>query len=142
MIKIVFVCTGNTCRSPMAQAILTHTCKGDEVSADSCGIYATDGDKLSAGAKDVLCRNGIDFDHVSKRASLDTLSDADYIVGITSTHAQELCIAYPALASKIYSFPIDVQDPFGGDAAVYDKCYEEIAKGIESIKKVILKNEK
>lgn len=125
----------------MAEAVFSHLCKDRDFSVLSCGLYACEGDRLTHEAKVVLANNGIEFQHSARRVSEKELCDADYIVGMTSSHAAELCIMFPKLKERIFSFPTDVSDPFGGDEEIYEECYHEIYEGIKAIKEAIFKDE-
>ena len=127
MKKILFVCTGNTCRSPMAEALFNHIVNDEEYKASSCGIYS-DGSPISKNAKEALKEYGIDFSHTSTQVSDNLLYDADYIIGMTANHAQNLISMFPQYADKTYAMPIDIADPYGGNIDVYRNCRDEIEK--------------
>ncbi len=126
--KLVFVCTGNTCRSPMAAALYNHLFENGEFVASSAGLYA-DGSPISAKASDALMERGVlptpsnDYrHHLSRSLDEKIIREADLIVGISGSHAMEIMFRYPAHASKIAVLSEDVPDPYGGDADVYRAC--------------------
>lgn len=138
--KVCFVCTGNTCRSPMAAAVYNHLNKGSDRYAVSMGLYAADGMAISDNAARALEESGITsdrnnpyLDHTAQSCDREKLSGCDYIVGITEAHTLELISRYPELASKIYSMPESISDPWGGDLSVYKSCLTEIEKGIKEL---------
>ncbi len=138
--KVCFVCTGNTCRSPMAAAVYNHLCRGSDRYAVSMGLYAYDGMPISENAAKALESEGIIssrenpyLDHVARSCNEDTLCGCDTIVGISEAHTLELIARYPELASKIYSMPKSISDPYGGDLEVYKACLREITEGIKEL---------
>lgn len=131
--KILFVCTGNTCRSPMA-ALLAEKAgreKGMDLRCDSAGIYASCGDAASREAVEVMkTKYGLDLSHHRSKPLTPYLFDeADLVIGITENHAALIGQLF-GNREKICSMPEDVGDPFGSDEAVYTKCAEKMEKGI------------
>ena len=138
MKKVLFVCTGNTCRSPMAAAMYNHLTKGRDKYAVSMGLYAYDGMPISDNAAIALEQAGVICDrdnpyrdHKARQADEDILCGCDYIIGISEAHTLELISRYPSLASKIYSMPKSISDPYGGDLEIYKACLKEITAGIK-----------
>ena len=131
--KILFVCTGNTCRSPMCAALFNALfAKKQGLHAYSCGLLA-DGSPISPNATQALIRRGIKSEgdndylaHMSKPATEELVRDAHTIVGLTNRHAMELMFRFPAYASKIHVLPRDISDPYGGDLSVYERCLCDI----------------
>lgn len=132
MKKILFVCTGNTCRSPMAEAIFNAAAPGG-FCAFSAGIAAPCGKPVSENSVSALKEIGIQTNHKSVPVTKELLEDYDYIVGMTGNHANKLIADYPDFTEKIFAFPFDVGDPYGCDLAVYRKCREQIQHGIDMI---------
>ncbi len=130
---ILFVCTGNTCRSPMCAALFNALFgKKHNLHAHSCGLCA-DGSPISPNAADALIRRGIRSEgdnnyltHISKSVTDEMLRDAQTVVGMTNRHAMELMFRFPAYASKIHVLPHDISDPYGGDLSVYERCLCDI----------------
>ena len=134
MKKVLFVCTGNTCRSPMAEAVFNDEAKkrGLDFNASSAGLFA-DGAPLSRGAHFALKQKGIEFEHVSSTVNARMLEQSDYVFGITQNHARNLISMFPEYAEKIYSFPEDISDPFGQSDEVYVLCLSQISDGVDRI---------
>lgn len=133
---ILFVCTGNTCRSPMAAALFNHLYQSSPYIATSAGLAAY-GEPISENALRVLMERGVlptpsnDYRfHVSRTVNRQILSDVDIVVGISSSHAMNLMFAFPEFASKITVMSRDISDPFGGDVAVYKKTLEDIESAL------------
>lgn len=142
MIRVLFVCTGNTCRSPMAMAVFNNSAKerGLEYSAKSCGLFA-DGSPISYNSKRALSDAGIELEHISTPVCEDLLREADYVFGITDKHAKSIISLFPEFTNKVYSFPLNVFDPYGGDISVYRECLNQIKTGVDSILKVLTEKE-
>lgn len=134
MKHILFVCTGNTCRSPMAEAIFNSlTWEDGHFFATSCGIFADGVTPISDNAKIVLNELGITFNTVSTPISEQIMEKADKIICMTKNHASTLLSMFPQYGAKIFVMPKDITDPFGGDINVYRKCRDEISNCIEVI---------
>jgi len=149
--KILFVCTGNTCRSPMAAALLNDLARPREIcsacgelcvtpqyAASSAGLYANAGDPITPAAAEALREAGVvsrpDNDYLSHRArpvSAALVAEADEIVGLTASHAMQLLLRFPEAASKIRTLPIDIPDPFGGTADTYRECLAQLRCALE-----------
>lgn len=142
MKKVLFVCTGNTCRSPMAQAVFNDRAAkiGADIQADSCGLYA-DGSPVSHNAKSALNEIGIDFDYTSKPISEALLEQADYIFGITKNHGRAVISAFPKVSDKVFLFPTDISDPYGGSLDTYKACLSQICEGVDAIMAKLTENE-
>jgi len=137
MVKVLFVCTGNTCRSPMAEAILKNMNK-DGVEVRSRGIYAIDGQDASHFAKQVLTENQIEHSHCSQQLKEEDVSWADYIITMTSSHKNQINRLYPQVSNKVFTLKEftdgsneDISDPFGGTIDIYRKTFAELKKAIE-----------
>ena len=143
--NIYFICTGNTCRSPMAEAILT-SLQVHNVKVRSAGIYALEGGEMSENAKSVLGAEGISLDHRSKVVSKEDLEWADLILTMTSAHKELVVRSYPEIKAKIftlkeYTAPYttkDISDPFGGDYHQYEQTFQELKQYINILKDKIL----
>ena len=138
--RVLFVCTGNTCRSPMAAALLNHMSSSrgcadkPQIVADSAGLYAPQGAPISPHAAAVLEDAGVEraqyAAHCARTVTEDMISKADEVIGITGGHAMELMMRYPQHAAKIMTLPMDIADPYGGDKDAYQACLDMLSYAI------------
>ncbi|MWV46559.1 low molecular weight protein arginine phosphatase [Paenibacillus sp. HJL G12] len=105
MKHILFVCTGNTCRSPMAEGLLRKMAKdrGIEVEARSAGVAAMDGMSMSRHAEAVLRDHDIDDRLTSKSLKRDAVIWSDLILTLTQGHKQHVIRSFPQAADKVYT---------------------------------------
>jgi protein-tyrosine-phosphatase len=148
--QILFVCTGNTCRSPMAAALGRHYAAqhGLEWAIDSAGLYALPGSPMTPDALDALIRRHvIAHKHESKPLTEEMVNHADFIFTMTASHKTDLLGQYPRAKGKTYTlgeyvsggqWHSDVADPFGGSTEIYEACAREleetVARLIEKLK--------
>ena len=151
MRNVLFVCTGNTCRSAMAEAWLRHLCERDGLdwTVRSAGLDAYPGDEASLHAREVIRAAGGDLSHHAARRFTAYLADeADLIVAMTNAHLQRIRMLVPEAASKsclLMHFSklqpeSDVPDPFGGAADTYRHCFETMREAIENLKNSLAEN--
>lgn len=138
--NIIFVCTGNTCRSPMAAAEAMAQAKAasprfDDVAITSCGIHARDGMPAMPQAQAVAEQHGLNLStHRAQFLSPEHIAAADIIYTMTLSQAVLLQSAYPKMATKIRPLSrIDIDDPFGGDLMTYEKVYQDIKLAITDV---------
>ena len=143
--NIYFICTGNTCRSPMAHAILI-SMQLPNVEVRSAGIYALEGGDMSENSKSVLEAHQISMNHSSNLVNKDDLQWADLILTMTTAHKELVLQLYPEVQEKIftlkeYTAPYtskDISDPFGGDYHQYEQTYLELKQYITILKEKLL----
>lgn len=132
--KILFVCSGNTCRSCMAEAIFNHLNKSNDFVALSAGISAFPGSKTSLNSAIVLKEN-INIDISSREAIQLTpylIDDASLVLTMTTRIRDILRDTNSTNSNKIYSLneyigiDKDISDPYGGNIDVYRKTYADL----------------
>lgn len=131
MKNICFVCTGNTCRSPMAMAIFNDYAAKNKINAvaDSAGIAAF-GDEISYYAAESLKKIGINLNNYrSKMLNTYLIDNSDYIVVMTENHKQIL-LDNGVDNKKIIVLGNGISDPYGANEQVYFDCMKEIEKAV------------
>lgn len=152
--RVCFVCTGNTCRSPMAEAVANALARealnalpasvrdavSPNLTAISAGLYANDGEPISQNAvraledADVAPVSGRNYhEHTAHTITESEVDECDLLVAMTPSHTMELLMRFPAAAQKITCMPEAVSDPFGGDLARYRQCLAEITAGVRKL---------
>jgi protein-tyrosine-phosphatase/tRNA A37 threonylcarbamoyladenosine synthetase subunit TsaC/SUA5/YrdC len=140
---VVFVCTGNTCRSPMAAGLFRKLlaerleCDPDDLASrgfvvESAGLSAGYGMPASPEGVTLLGRRGIDLNqHASRPLTDETLDVADHVWTLTRGHLDAITTARPDAAARCELLArdgSDVADPFGGDEADYERSLEQIER--------------
>ena len=152
--KILFVCTGNICRSFMAERILKkklaeNNCTNIEVS--SAGVYNIEGVSGDPRAVKILTEKGFDgYGHKSKLLTDEMVADADKIIVMENAHKKMIIDKYPEAEGKIFllkSFSEDdqesykdIKDPYGLSDYFYRLCFAEIYMTLEGLVKKCIKN--
>ena len=136
--KVIFVCSGNTCRSPMAEAIFKSLV--NDVEVVSAGMSADNGQKAAENAIKVCEFNNLDLNnHKAQNIHDLKIEDDDLILTLTCDIRDSLRKEYPNI--EIYTIKeyagekeyLDIKDPFGGDLLIYDMCFGEIKQYLEII---------
>lgn len=145
MLKIMFVCTGNICRSAMAEYMLKKRVEEENlpIKVYSCGTFAENGDRPTEEAIETMKEYGIDItEHRATNISNSNIENMDIILCATANHKRVVLDLYPNLAGKVYTMKeyvgdtedgIDISDPWGYGLFVYRKCASELYKVIEKI---------
>ncbi|MBQ7876502.1 MAG: low molecular weight protein arginine phosphatase [Clostridia bacterium] len=132
--RVLFVCTGNTCRSPMAEGIFNSLSEG----AFSRGLYAEGG---GANPKAIATMEQMNIDisnHVSTQLTRDDINDSLLVLTMTKAHKMAILSVMPDAKDKVFTIGEyadggDVIDPYGGGETVYKACADELYEYIERI---------
>jgi RpiB/LacA/LacB family sugar-phosphate isomerase len=147
MKTILFLCTGNVCRSPMAEGLFRHAVKGrGEFRIVSAGIGAIDGDLPTHHSVQAMREIGIDISGQRSHAlTSELIRSADLILGMTHSHTDTVALLYPKAAEKTFllrefdetlePYEKDISDPIGSPYHIYVECRDQIEQGIVTLLK-------
>ena len=151
-IQLLFVCTGNTCRSPMAEGFCRKYfadnlgCQVDELEhfgyiIDSAGVAACEGIPASRHAIEVCWAQEIDLScHQSRQLTLGDIEQSDVIFTMSQSHRDSIVQSLPSASEKCFVLDeaADILDPIGLGIGVYRDCFQQICDTIIKKKKEIL----
>lgn len=135
-LKILLVCTGNTCRSSMAQGIaqkiLAEMGQAEKVTISSAGTMAWPGYGAEPKAIQVLAAKGIDLtSHQTTKLTSPLILESDIIIAMTESHRQQILAMVNNYAGRIYV--LNVSDPFGGSIEDYEICANQISQHLQQL---------
>lgn len=131
---VAFVCSGNTCRSPMGEGIFNHLAKekGIDALAESFGMATVKGLPVSENSLKACAEIGIDLSYKTSMSVNDAeLEKYDKFCCMSQGHARMLNEFYDVPSDKI--IVLNVSDPYGGSEDVYRQCRDEIYNSVKEI---------
>jgi protein-tyrosine phosphatase len=142
MSVILFVCTGNICRSPMAVGLLRQRLSQEGLASQfkvfSAGVWALDNHPASDKAIAVMAERGIDInDHIAHTITYDDIAEAELILVMSREHADVIRNTWPQYAWKVHRLSEmvgkrkDIQDPYGSTVTAYRACADTLSTYIE-----------
>lgn len=142
--RVLIVCSGNTCRSPMAAALLKHLWQksnpNDELEVISAGTSAYPGQDASEHAVTAMRRWEIDLSqHRSRMVDDQVLADVDLVLTMTKRHKDHILSLRPDYAGRVFTLSEyaghegDVADPFGGALPLYEETASHFAEQLQVV---------
>lgn len=150
---VLFICTGNICRSPMAEGLFRHSVQKNSSAfvIKSAGVGAQNG--LSPSENSVQAMSDINIDITDQRSQMVTaelVKEANIIIGMTQGHVDMVNLMFPEVTEKTFilgefdqSIPLherEIADPIGGSYEIYSLCRDQIKEGIVSLLNSINQN--
>lgn len=136
--RILIVCMGNICRSPMAEYLFRQRMAGRDIEFASAGLGALVGSPMDAMALQLLAENGIDGSmHRAHQLTPSLLRGADLVLGMEKSQVTAMARLVPEVHGKVYLLDKwlhgkDIPDPYRQQREVFDQVHQLITQGISS----------
>lgn len=130
--NILFVCTGNTCRSPMAAVIMESLAieSNLDILIESAGLFAANGENASVEAIEAVKKYGLDLkNHKSQQITPELIEKSDLIIAMTEGHKMLLSQMAPektCTVCELADLEGDIEDPYGGDLEDYERVCDSL----------------
>src|ERR1700732_3513156 len=145
---VLFVCTGNVCRSPMAEGLFRKMIAGrSDLKVSSAGVSTYPGQSPSPHAVEVLAQVGIDISATRSKPLTERLvQEATWIIAMTRSHLDSIFYQYPEAAEKTYLLrefepgaeSFDIADPIGMGIEAYEDARDSIEKALPGLLKFVM----
>lgn len=134
--NIIVVCTGNICRSPIAEFMLREKTAGRGFNISSAGVGAMVGWPADPPARDVAKAHGLDLTgHVARQLTVELLTANDLVLTLDQTHSNWINQRHPQFRGRVHKMlkwreNADVEDPYGGPPSAFEEAYRDIEWGV------------
>ncbi len=143
-LQVLFLCAGNTCRSPLVEGLARRRYGGAGAEFRSAGLSALEGEPASEGSLTVAAEQGVDLTaHRSRPFDARRLDGVDWVIAMTRAQARHVAARAPGFRGRIGLLGLpgvdlrtwpgaeggeDVADPYGGDLAAYHRMAEQVER--------------
>ena len=136
--KILTVCTGNLCRSPMAEAWLRHRAGSARITVSSAGLSAVVGKPAAESAIALLRQKGVDLSaHRARQLEREHILDADLILVMEHWQKAEVEGICPPARGRTYLLAhwqggLEIEDPYRGSPALFEEVFDKISVAVDA----------